>query len=123
MAFSSRTARYLKYILIGIAAGVANGLFGSGGGTIAVPAMVFLLDADEHKAHATALLIILPLTLVSAYFYLSHNYVDWNITWKAMVGGVVGGAIGAFLLNKCPSNILRKIFGIFMILAAIRMIF
>ncbi|AEY64935.1 sulfite exporter TauE/SafE family protein [Clostridium sp. BNL1100] len=123
MAFSSRTARYLKYILIGIAAGVANGLFGSGGGTIAVPAMVFLLDADEHKAHATALLIILPLTIVSAYFYLSHNYVDWNITWKAMVGGVVGGAIGAFLLNKCPSNILRKIFGIFMILAAIRMIF
>lgn len=123
MVFSGRTTRYLKYILIGIAAGVANGLFGSGGGTIAVPAMVFLLDADEHKAHATALLIILPLTLVSAYFYLSHNYVDWNITGKAMVGGVVGGAIGAFLLNKCPSKILRKIFGIFMILAAIRMIF
>ncbi len=123
MAFSGRTARYLKYILIGIAAGVANGLFGSGGGTIAVPAMVFLLDAEEHKAHATALLIILPLTIVSVYFYLSNNYVDWNITWKAMVGGVVGGAIGAFLLNKCPSKILRKIFGIFMILAAIRMIF
>lgn len=123
MAFSGRTARYLKYILIGIAAGVANGLFGSGGGTIAVPAMVFLLDEDEHKAHATALLIILPLTLVSTYFYLSQNYVNWNITWKAMAGGVVGGAIGAFLLNKCPSKILRKIFGIFMILAAIRMIF
>ncbi len=123
MAFSGRTARYLKYILIGIAAGVANGLFGSGGGTIAVPAMVFLLEEDEHKAHATALLIILPLTLVSTYFYLSHNYVNWNITWKAMAGGVVGGAIGAFLLNKCPSKILRKIFGIFMILAAIRMIF
>ncbi|EGD47961.1 protein of unknown function DUF81 [Ruminiclostridium papyrosolvens DSM 2782] len=123
MAFSGRTARYLKYILIGIAAGVANGLFGSGGGTIAVPAMVFLLEEDEHKAHATALLIILPLTLVSTYFYLSHNYVNWNITWKAMTGGVMGGAIGAFLLNKCPSKILRKIFGIFMILAAIRMIF
>ncbi|ACL76868.1 sulfite exporter TauE/SafE family protein [Ruminiclostridium cellulolyticum] len=123
MAFSGKTARYMKYILTGLAAGVANGLFGSGGGTIAVPAMVFLLDADEHKAHATALLIILPLTLVSTYFYLSNNYVDWNITWKAMAGGVVGGAIGAFLLNKCPSNVLRKIFGIFMILAAIRMIF
>ncbi|HEX2927414.1 MAG TPA: sulfite exporter TauE/SafE family protein [Ruminiclostridium sp.] len=123
MASPGRTARYLKYIFIGIAAGVANGLFGSGGGTIAVPAMVFLLDADEHKAHATALLIILPLTLVSAYFYLSNNYVDWNITWKAMAGGVAGGALGALLLNKCPSGLLRKIFGIFMILAAIRMIF
>lgn len=123
MAFSNRTVRYLKYVFVGIAAGVANGLFGSGGGTIAVPAMVFLLDADEHKAHATALLIILPLTLVSAFFYISNNYVDWNLTWKAMAGGVVGGAVGAFLLNKCPSNVLRKIFGIFMILGAIRMIF
>jgi len=102
---------------------VANGLFGSGGGTIAVPAMIFLLNEEEHTAHATAMLIILPLTIVSAYFYLSNNYVDWNITWKTMAGGVVGGAIGAFLLNKCSSGLLRKIFGAFMILAAFRMIF
>lgn len=123
MAVSKKAIRILKYAGIGLAAGVANGLFGSGGGTIAVPAMVFLLQAEEHRAHATALLIILPLTLVSSYFYLSNNYVDWNITWKAMAGGVIGGAIGAFLLNKCPSGLLRKIFGIFMIIAAFKMIF
>ena len=123
MTLSKKTLRIFKYMGIGFVAGVANGLFGSGGGTIAVPAMVFLLEEDEHRAHATALLIILPLTIVSAYFYLSKNYVDWNITWKAMVGGVVGGAVGAFLLNKCPSGLLRKIFGAFMILAAFKMIF
>ncbi|MHB8066247.1 MAG: sulfite exporter TauE/SafE family protein [Ruminiclostridium sp.] len=122
MAISNKTMKNLKYIGIGFTAGVANGLFGSGGGTIAVPAMVFLLEEEEHKAHATALLIILPLTMVSAYFYLSNSYVDWNLTWKAMAGGVVGGAIGAYLLNKCPSGVLRKIFGAFMIIAAIRMI-
>jgi uncharacterized membrane protein YfcA len=123
MTLSVRTVRFVKFFIIGLTAGAANGLFGSGGGTIAVPAMVFLLDSEEHKAHATALLVILPLTLVSSYFYLSKNYVDWSITWKAMAGGVVGGAIGALLLNKCPSNILRKIFGVFMILAAWKMIF
>lgn len=123
MAVSKRTIKIVKYIGIGLAAGIANGLFGSGGGTIAVPAMVFLLGEEDHKAHATALLIILPLTLVSTYFYLSNNYVDWNITWKAMVGGVMGGAIGALLLNKCPSALLRKIFGAFMIIAAFKMIF
>ncbi|HEY5586545.1 MAG TPA: sulfite exporter TauE/SafE family protein [Ruminiclostridium sp.] len=123
MVVSNKALKMLKYIGIGIAAGIANGLFGSGGGTIAVPAMVFLLEEDEHRAHATAMLIILPLTMVSAYFYLSNSYVDWNITWKTMVGGVVGGAIGAFLLNKCPSIILRKIFGAFMIIAAFKMIF
>lgn len=123
MALSNRTKRFLKYLGIGLASGIANGLFGSGGGTIAVPAMVYLLEEEEHRAHSTALLIILPLTLVSSYFYLSNNFVNWDITWKAMVGGVAGGTIGAFLLNKCPSGALRKIFGIFMIAAAYRMIF
>lgn len=108
---------------IGVIAGVANGLFGSGGGTIVVPAMILLLGEEEHTAHATALLIILPLTMVSAYFYVSNRYLDWNISWKAMVGGVAGGIIGAYLLNKCPSKWLRRIFGIFMIAAAFRMIF
>lgn len=123
MADTGQAIKILKYIGIGFTAGVANGLFGSGGGTIAVPAMVLLLGEDEHRAHSTALLIILPMTLVSTYFYLSNSYVDWNITWKAMVGGVVGGAIGAFILNKCPSALLRKIFGGFMIVASFRMIF
>ncbi len=123
MIKSPRLVRILKYLGVGMAAGIANGLFGSGGGTIAVPAMVYLLGEEEHDAHATALLIILPLTLVSSYFYLSNNFVDWNITWKTMVGGVAGGIVGASLLNRCPSGVLRKIFGTFMIAAAVRMIF
>lgn len=120
---SGKALKILKFMGIGFTAGIANGLFGSGGGTIAVPAMVFLLKEDEHQAHATALLIILPLTMASAFFYLTNNYIDWNITWKAMAGGVFGGAIGAFLLNKFSSALLRKIFGAFMIIAAFRMIF
>lgn len=123
MAKSAKTIRIIKYMGIGLTAGIANGLFGSGGGTVAVPAMVYLLEEEDHQAHATALLIILPLTLVSSYFYLINSFVDWNITWKTMVGGVAGGIIGAYLLNKCPSGLLRKIFGAFMIIAAFRMIF
>lgn len=114
--------KFFKYTLIGIVTGMANGLFGSGGGTIAVPAMVLLLGVDEHKAHATAISIILPLTIVSAFFYISNQFVDWSITWKVTAGGVVGGYLGARLLNICPSNILRKIFAVFMIAAAFRML-
>lgn len=115
--------KYIKYILIGLVTGTANGLFGSGGGTIAVPAMVLLLGAGEHKAHATAISIILPLTVISAFFYITNNYVNWDITLKVTLGGIVGGYAGAKLLNICPSNILRKIFAVFMIIAAFRMIF
>ncbi len=118
----SKLKWYFKCVGIGIITGTANGLFGSGGGTIAVPAMVLLLDAEEHKAHATAISIILPLTVTSAFFYISNNYVNWEITYKVILGGIAGGYIGAKLLNICPSNILRKIFAVFMIAAAIRMI-
>lgn len=113
--------RYAKYAGIGLVTGAANGLFGSGGGTIAVPAMVLLLGADDHKAHATAISIILPLTVVSSFFYISNNYVDWGLTVKVAIGGLAGGYAGARLLQVCSSKLLRKIFAAFMIVAGIRM--
>lgn len=112
----------IKSIIIGLITGLANGLFGSGGGTIAVPSMILLLHAEDKKAHATAIAIILPLTIISSIFYIKSGFVNMNITWKAIVGGMAGGFVGAKLLNICPVNILRKVFGAVMILAAIRFI-
>ena len=54
-----------KRTAIGLVTGFANGLFGSGGGTIVVPAMERFLGEEEHKAHATAIAVILPLSLLS----------------------------------------------------------
>lgn len=119
---SSRLTRYVKYALIGFVTGAANGLFGSGGGTIAVPAMILLLGAEEHKAHATAISIILPLTLMSVFFYVFNSHIDWPLTIKVVAGGLVGGYVGARLLGKCPKNLLSRIFGAFMIFAGIRML-
>ncbi len=122
MKLSGVLKKYFKFVLIGLVTGMANGLFGSGGGTIAVPAMILLLKEEEHRAHATAISIILPLTLVSAFFYISNNYINWDLTYKVTLGGVAGGYIGAKLLNICPSHILRKLFAVFMIAAAVRML-
>jgi len=113
---------YLLCAVIGLVTGLANGLFGSGGGTIAVPAMIHLLKAEEHKAHATAISVILPLTIVSTVFYIIRGYADWGLTLKVTVGGLVGGYIGARLLNKCSDKLLRKIFAVFMAAAGIKMI-
>lgn len=118
----SRITKHIKYIAIGLITGVANGLFGSGGGTIAVPAMVHFLGADEYKAHATAISIILPLTVVSSVYYISKGYADWGLTLKVTIGGLAGGYVGARLLNVCPEKWLRRIFAIFMAAAGIRMI-
>ncbi len=114
--------KYYKHSIIGIIAGLCNGLFGAGGGTIIVPSMELFLGVNEHRAHATAISIILPLSLVSAFFYIQNNFIDWKLTWQVSLGGFIGGYIGAHLLQRIPANILRQIFGVFMIIAGIRMV-
>lgn len=108
--------------VIGLITGFANGLFGSGGGTIVVPAMERFLKVEPHKAHATAIAIILPLSVLSAFIYLKGGSIDWKTVLYISAGGMVGGFIGAKMLNKIPTKWLHKIFGIFMIAAAVKMI-
>lgn len=114
---------YIRMALIGAVVGLCSGLFGSGGGTVAVPAMERFLGLEEHKSHATAIAIILPLTIISAFVYIRKGFFDFNLAWQVSLGGVVGGIVGATILKKIPTDMLRKIFGVFMIIAAVRMVF
>jgi len=110
--------------VIGITAGFLNGLFGSGGGSIAVPAMQKFLKIETHKSHATAVAVILALSVVSVVVYLINGKVDdWTAVLYVSAGGLAGGFIGAKLLNKIPTKLLHKIFGVCLIAAAVRMIF
>lgn len=111
-----------KLLIIGLITGFVNGIFGSGGGTIIVPALIFIIGIEDHKSHATAISVILPLSIISTIVYMSHGVLNLNIAVFVAIGGIVGGFIGAKLLNIIPSRILRKIFGIFMIIAAIRLV-
>jgi hypothetical protein len=110
----------LQLILIGFLTGILNGLFGAGGGTLIVPFFVFILGIEDHKAHATAISIILPLTILSSIIYIKENLINLPLTLNIALGSTVGGYIGAKILYKIPIKILRKIFGIIMIIAAVR---
>ncbi|MGF7429197.1 sulfite exporter TauE/SafE family protein [Thermoanaerobacterium thermosaccharolyticum] len=109
-----------KLIIIGFITGILNGMFGAGGGTIIVPFMVFLLGIEDHKAHATAISIILPLTILSSIIYIKNGVFNLPITLNITLGSVIGGLLGALVLNKVPIKYLRKIFGIIMLIASAR---
>lgn len=115
--------RNWKKLFIGIVTGFANGLFGSGGGTIVVPAMERFLHMEEHKAHATAIAVILPLSVLSLAIYLWKTGLGevWQTALWASAGGLVGGVVGARLLSRVSGIWLHRIFGGFMIAAAVRM--
>jgi uncharacterized membrane protein YfcA len=113
----------IKNSLIGIITGFINGTFGSGGGTLLVPALNNILKVEEHKSHATALGIIVFLTTSSSAIYIINGTYDLKLTFKVAIGSVIGGIIGAKLLNRCSGKFLRIFFGSVMIIAALRMVF
>ena len=114
-----------KNLMIGVFTGFLNGLFGSGGGTVVVPAMERLLGVEEHKAHATAIAVIFPLSVLSLGIYLWKTGLGevWQLALWASVGGLAGGVLGARLLKKIGGCWLHRIFGAFLLAAAVRMLF
>lgn len=107
---------------VGAATGLLNGLFGSGGGTVAVPCLERFLDVEEHKAHASAIAIILPLCIVSVFVYMKGGGVSLRDVVVISIGGMAGGFMGAKLLSRISGIWLHRIFGAFMLAAAVKMI-
>ncbi len=112
----------IKYALIGVITGFVNGLFGSGGGTVLVPCMEKFLKTIPQKAHASAIAVILPLSVISAVLYIGKLDVDIKSLLYVSCGGIIGGFIGAKLLGKISSKYLHIVFGLCMLAGAIRMI-
>ncbi len=107
--------------LAGLLSGFANGLFGSGGGVIIVP-MLKKAGVEQKKAHSTSLAVILPLSIISALFYLKENSFDFLYALKYLPAGVVGTIIGCLILKKISNKFLKKLFGSLLVIAGLRML-
>ncbi len=107
---------------LGIAAGLLAGLFGVGGGIVMVPMMVAWFALDQRRASATSLLAIVPIALSAAAGYAVAGNVDLAAGAVLLVGGVVGGQLGAWLLPRTPIPRLQLWFGVLSLLTAARMV-
>ena len=112
-----------QIFLFGALVGLINGFFGGGGGMVVVPLLNKLFGLEQKKAQATALFVILPISIVSTIVYLCHNSVDFASAWPVILGIVGGGVIGATMLNKLNNNAVKGIFIFFMLLGGIVMLF
>ena len=111
-----------QIFLFGGLIGMINGFFGGGGGMVVVPLLTKMFGMEQKKAQATALFVILPISLVSTIVYLSFKSINFATGWPVMLGIVGGGVAGAFLLNKLNNNVVRTIFILFMFLGGIGML-
>lgn len=111
-------------LFIGLAAGVLSGLVGIGGGLIIVPALVYFLSMGQHEAQGTSLAtLLLPVGILAVYNYYKVGYVDVRSATIIAIAFVAGGFIGSKIAISIDQNTLKKVFGIFMLLLSLKIIF
>lgn len=108
-------------IAVGLACGLLSGLFGIGGGTIIVPAMVWLGMSQRHAA-ATSLAAIVPTSISGVVSYAAQGDVNWLAALLLAVGVIAGSQIGSLLLSRLPELVLRWIWVVFLICVMIQQI-
>ena len=109
-----------KFLLAGSAAGLANGFFGGGGGSVLVPLLTGYCGLEQRKAFAASVAVILPLCLLSVAVYFMRGGLDLETAWPYLVGGTVGGWLGGKLFKGVRADWLRRGFGLLLIYGGVR---
>ena len=107
--------------LTGSFAGFLNGLFGSGGGIVAVP-LLRKSGFSQKEAQATALFIMFFLSIFSAGIYFYKGYLSFSDAFVFVPGGIFGAIFASVCFKKIKPALLRKIFGGFVTFSAIKML-
>jgi uncharacterized membrane protein YfcA len=111
-------------IIIGFLAGVFGGTFGVGGGIIIIPALIFILGLSQHQAQGTSLAVLLfPIGILAVLNYTKNGYVNYKFAAILIVSFVLGSYLGSEISVHLPEKILRKVFGIFILLVSLKLIF
>lgn len=113
---------FFKLFIIGVAIGFINGFWGGGGGMVCVPTMIHMVKLPEKVAHATTILIMLPLCVSSLIVYYAFGGFDQTNLLPVLVGFVGGGIIGALVLKKINNLLLMLIFSLIIIAGGIKLI-
>ena len=109
-----------RYLIAGGLAGVANGFFGGGGGSVFVPLLTGYCRLDQRRAFATSVAVILPLCALSAAVYLLRGGLDLSAALPYLIGGTVGGWAGGRLFKGVRLPWLKRGFGALLIWGGLR---
>ncbi len=114
----------ITLVVIGLLAGTVGGGLGVGGGVIIVPALVFLFGFNQHEAQGTSLAVLMfPMAVFGAYNYYKNGYVHFKHALIIVAAFAVGQYLGSLLSVNIPAKTLKPVFGVFIVLMGLKMIF
>jgi uncharacterized membrane protein YfcA len=111
-------------VIIGLLAGILGGFVGVGGGIIIVPALIFFLGMTQFQAQGTSLAMMLPpIGILAVLNYAKSDNLNWKYALILAGAFIVGGFFGSKLTLSLSPQLVKKAFGILMIVAALKLIF
>ena len=109
-------------IIISLLVGTLSGMFGIGGGSIVVPAMIILFTIPPHIATATSMFMVLMTSLIGATTHITLGHIAWKYALFFIPGAWIGGTIGARVNQLLKGRILERLLRILLILIGLRLI-
>lgn len=105
-------------VFIGLIAGIIGGL-GMGGGTVLILLLTVFLNVEQNIAQGSNIIFFIPTAIASIFIFIKNKYINFKVAIPICLWGLVGAFIGARISTKLQINVLRKCFGVFLIIIAI----
>ena len=87
---------------------------GIGGGTILIPALIIFTSLNQQNVQAINLLYFIPTAIIALAVHIKNKLIDFNVAIRIIIFGIIGSIIGSTIAVNLNSDILRKLFGIFL---------
>ena len=113
----------LPFLGLGLTVGTISGLIGIGGGVLITPALIYFFGFEQKIAQGTTLaLLVPPIGILGAWAYYQQGFVNIKAALFICLGFVLGGLVGARFAVGVDPNMLKRIFGVAMLVVALKMI-
>ena len=108
----------MKEIVIGLISGIISGM-GMGGGTILILLLSMFADVEQHIAQGTNVIFFVPTAIAAIFIFIKNKNIKFKVAIPICLWGLAGTFVGATISSNMEVGILRKCFGVFLILIAI----
>lgn len=94
-----------------------------GGGTILIPALTILLGVNQHLAQATNVIAFLPMAALALPAHKKNGLLRTDDVWEIILPALVTTVLGGLLMAALPTDVLKKLFGLFLVALAVKQTF